>query len=109
MRLILPVLAIALAAPAAQASSPDAWVELKADAIKACQAASDLKDAEATRYWLYFEDKAAVLLESPAGAKASSGPPAPRLCLFDKKARTVEVQEAAQDPAPPQKDPPLAK
>ena len=88
--------AIVLAAPAL-ASTPAAWEQGMAQATRACLKASNLKGAASIGAPILFSDsagKTALLVTGrwrPAHMKNAR---ATLLCLYDRRTRTAETQEA---------------
>lgn len=102
MRLMLAV-AVLLAVPAG-AATPEAMAQGMSDARAACRKASDLKNAAALGNPVVFSDdagKTAVLVTGIWRPKHMKGARATMLCLYDRRARTAEVQEARKWSAPP--------
>ncbi|MBC7519912.1 MAG: hypothetical protein H7268_02285 [Sandarakinorhabdus sp.] len=91
------VLAAALFAVPALASSPDAMKAGLADAARACRKASNLKSAATVGAPILFSDvagKTAVLVTGTWRPAHMKGARARMLCLYDRAARTAEAQEA---------------
>jgi hypothetical protein len=94
--LVAAPIAMALAAPAL-ASSDAAWEKGMAQATRACLKASNLKGAAIAGAPILFSDsagKTALLVTGrwrPAHMKNAR---ATMLCLYDRRARTAETQEA---------------
>lgn len=96
MRLLLAVAAFSVAAPAA-ASSPQAWAQGMMQAKAACHKASELKNAATLGQPLLFSDtngKTAILVTGTWRPAHMKNARATMLCLYDRKTRTAEIQEA---------------
>ena len=94
MRLFIT--AILLASPAV-ASTPEAMALGMTEAKAACRKASDLKNAAVMGKPVMFSDaagKTAVLITGNWRPRHMKGARAVMLCLYDRAARTAEVQEA---------------
>lgn len=90
----------ALSASVASASSPDAWAEFDAQVTKACVAASGIRNARPSPI-VGFDDRVGTVAMLVSDRKR--GGSAPKLCLYDKRARKAFVDEAADWSAPPQR------
>lgn len=96
MRLIFAV-ALIIAAPAA-ASTADSMAQGISEAKLACRKASDLKNAAAPAKPVMFSDtagKTAILVTGTWRPAHMKNKRATMLCLYDRAAKTAEVQEAA--------------
>ncbi|GGE15376.1 hypothetical protein GCM10011529_22240 [Polymorphobacter glacialis] len=99
IKLATPVLAVAVlavAAPAA-ASSDAAWDKGMAQASKACIKVSNLRQAAIIGQPILFSDdsgKTALLVGGRWRPAHMKGARATMLCLYDRKMRTAETQEA---------------
>lgn len=85
----------AAAVTAAQASSPDKWAELLQRASAACAKASELKGAVAGKP-VDFSDKVLVIVDGTWPQAHMRNAPARFACLYDKRTKTAEAQEAAR-------------
>jgi hypothetical protein len=101
MRFILSALpllvpaAVALCAPA-QASSTAAWTAGESAARNACVKASGLKDAAASAP-VHFSDRTAqdvILVTGRYPQAFMKGKTGTMLCLYDRRAKKAETQEA---------------
>jgi hypothetical protein len=98
----------ALAAGAALASTPQAWGEYDAEVLRACVAASSLRNAHAAGQRVDFDDTvgySALVLAGHYPQPHMKHQPGRELCLFDRRTRTAVVSEAdgitrAKSPAP---------
>jgi hypothetical protein len=105
-RPVLPALAQLVAAAAvvvaaapgmARASSPDAWAALERDASRACAAASGLRNPLVTGTTIRFDDTLGVDARLVSGTWPQphmKGAQALMLCLYDRRARRAQVQDA---------------
>ena len=90
------LIACALFTGAAQASSPDAWEQHRKQVVKACLAASQLKDAHARSKPVEFDDQvgySALLIEGRYSQAHMKGRTGTELCLYDKKHQRAHVSE----------------
>lgn len=104
MRLVLAACLFATVVPAA-AATPAAMAQSLTDAKAACRKASDLKNAATLGTPVLFSDtigRTAVLVTGIWRPPHMKGARATMLCLYDRAARTTEVQEAKRWTAPPQ-------
>lgn len=102
MRLLLVAVALLGGVPAA-ASTADAWAQGMTEAKAACRKASELRNAATLGKPLLFSDasgKTAILVTGTWRPAHMKGARATMLCLYDRAARTAEVQEAAKWTAP---------
>jgi hypothetical protein len=93
--LALQVMTLAFAAPAS-ASSPIAWSEAASAARNACVKASGLDDAAASAP-VHFSDRIAqdvILVTGHYPQKLMKGKPGTMLCLYDRRSKRAETQEA---------------
>lgn len=90
------LLACVLFTGAAQAASPEAWIQYRKQVVKACLAASQLKDAHARSKPVEFDDQvgySALLIEGrypQAHMKSQKGT---ELCLYNKQHQQAHVSE----------------
>lgn len=101
---LLAVAAAVAAAPGrAGASSPDAWAALERDASRACAAASGLRNPVVTGTTIRFDDTLGVDARLVSGTWPQphmKGAQALMLCLYDRRARRAQVQDAEAWRAP---------
>jgi hypothetical protein len=100
MRLALIAAAALLAAPA-QASSPAAEAEGNREAQAACLKAADLRDAKISGRAIAFSDdtgKTAMLVTGRWKPAHMNGARATMLCLYDRRSKRAEAQEAYRWP-----------
>ncbi|MGN6121983.1 MAG: hypothetical protein ACTHOJ_03395 [Sphingomonas oligoaromativorans] len=95
---LLPLLAsaIALLSAPATASSTVAWTAGESAARNACVKASGLNDAAASAP-VHFSDRTAqdvILVTGRYPQKFMKGKPGTMLCLYDRRAKKAETQEA---------------
>ena len=89
----------ALAPLAAQASSPDAWAQYEQTVVKACVAASGLKDAKPVGRTIQYDDRVPVTALVLAGRYPQAhmkNAPGRELCVWDRAAKKAYVSEADQ-------------
>jgi hypothetical protein len=87
----------ALLGGAALASTPQAWKAYDAEVLKACLAASSLRNAHATGQRVDFDDAvgySALLLAGSYPQPHMKNRSGRELCLFDRRTRTATVSEA---------------
>lgn len=81
----------------ALASTPQAWSEYDAEVLKACVAASSLRNARAAGQRVDFDDAvgySALLLSGHYPQPHMKNQPGRELCLFNRRTRTAVVSEA---------------
>jgi hypothetical protein len=81
----------------ALASTPQAWSAYDSEVLKACVAASSLKDAHAAGRRVDFDDAigySALLLAGNYPQPHMHNQPGRELCLFDRRTRTATVSDA---------------
>ncbi|MEE1926048.1 hypothetical protein V0R50_29060 [Pseudomonas sp. 148P] len=91
-----PILALLLLAPLAHASSDQAWAEHDKQLLKACTAASQLKDVRALGKSAEFDDRSgysALLLQGRYPQKHMNNRKGSELCLYDRRQKTAYVTE----------------
>ncbi|MHA6197240.1 hypothetical protein ACX3YG_23035 [Pseudomonas wadenswilerensis] len=91
-----PILALLLLAPLAHASSDQAWAEHDQQLLKACSAASQLKDVRALGKSAEFDDRSgysALLLQGRYPQKHMNNRKGSELCLYDRRQKTAYVTE----------------
>ncbi len=96
MRIFMSLILLATATPAL-ASSEAAMRKGERDATKACLKASGLRDAASFGKPLMFSDKTrqtALLVTGHWRPKHMKGAKARMVCLYDRRHKTAEVQEA---------------
>jgi hypothetical protein len=100
-RTALPTLlqaVVLLAVPGvATASSPGSWTALERDAARACVLASSLRDAVVLESTVRFDDSVGVDARLVRGTRPQphmKGAQVLMLCLYDRKARLAQVQDA---------------
>ncbi len=94
--LSLLVTATLAVTPPVSASSPIAWSEAVSAARNACVKASGLNDAAASAP-VHFSDRIAqdvILVTGHFPQKAVKGKPGTMLCLYDRRTKRAETQEA---------------
>jgi hypothetical protein len=87
----------ALTAGATLASTPQAWKAYDAEVLKACLAASSLRNAHAAGQRVDFDDAigySALLLAGSYTQPHMKNRSGRELCLFDRRTRTATVSEA---------------
>ena len=98
LRGIVLVAALPLATPgAASASSPASWAALERDAARACAAASGLRNTVVSAATVRYDDTLGIDARLVSGTWPQphmKGAPALLLCLYDRKARRAQVQDA---------------
>lgn len=97
-RLLAAAIAVAAASGMAGASSPDAWAALERDAARACAAASGLRNAVVEESTVRFDDSVGIdarLVRGTWPQPHMKGAQALMLCLYDRRARSAQVQDAA--------------
>ncbi len=90
------ILALLLLAPLAHASSDQAWAEHDKQLLKACTAASQLKDVHALGKSAEFDDRSgysALLLQGHYPQKHMNNRKGSELCLYDRRQKTAYVTE----------------
>jgi hypothetical protein len=90
-------LAAAAACGVALASTPQAWSDYDAEVLKACIAASLLKNPHAAGQRVDFDDAtgySALVLAGHYPQPHMKNQPGRELCLFDRRTRTAVVSEA---------------
>ncbi len=93
----LLALAGALPATPSAASSPSAWSALESDAAKACAAASGLRNPVVSATTVRYDDTLGVDARLVSGTWPQphmKGSQALMLCLYDRRARRAQVQDA---------------
>ena len=86
----LAVLSLALAAPAAHASSPDAWEEFRADVEKSCRAS--LPEALGTpTVFVEPTGTQSFGIAAVEGLSPEAKSQITYVCIYDKEKKTVEV------------------
>jgi hypothetical protein len=93
------VLTGAFVASAAPASSPAAWKDYDQRLMKACVAASGLKDVKPVGGSIQYDDRVPVTALVLAGRypqKHMGNRPGRELCVWDRKAEKAYVSEADQ-------------
>lgn len=91
-----PILALLLLCPLAHASSDQAWAEHDKQLLKACSAASQLKDVRALGKSAEFDDRSgysALLLQGRYPQKHMNNRKGTELCLYDRRQKTAYVTE----------------
>ena len=91
-----PILSLLLLAPLAHASSGQAWAEHDKQLLKACTAASQLKDIRALGKSAEFDDRSgysALLLQGRYPQKHMNNRKGSELCLYDRRHKTAYVTE----------------
>lgn len=91
-----PILSLLLLAPLAHASSDQAWAEHDKQLLKACTAASQLKDIRALGKSAEFDDRSgysALLLQGRYPQKHMNNRKGSELCLYDRRHKTAYVTE----------------
>jgi len=86
-------------ASAAWASAPGAWKDYDQRLMKACVAASGLKDAKPVGGPIHYDDRVPVTALVLAGRypqKHMKNRPGRELCVWDRKAEKAYVSEADQ-------------
>lgn len=81
----------------AVASSPGAWAAVEREAARACAAASGLRDPVVSDSTVRFDDSLGVDARLVRGAWPQphmKGAQALMLCLYDRRARRAQVQDA---------------
>jgi hypothetical protein len=99
----------AAVAGVALASTPQAWSDYDAEVLKACAAASSLRNPHAAGQRIDFDDVtgySALLLTGHYPQPHMKNQAGRELCLFDRRTRTAVVSEAdglvhPKTPAPP--------
>jgi hypothetical protein len=79
------------------ASTPQAWSAFDQEVLKACTAASSLRDVRAAGERVDFDDRvgySALLLIGRYSQPHMNHLAGRELCLFDKRTRTAEVTDA---------------
>jgi hypothetical protein len=102
------ILAAALVTSGAAASTPQAWSEFDAEVLRACVAASALKNPRAAGERVDFDDAlgySALLLAGHYPQPHMKNQSGRELCLFDRRTRTASVSGAdgilgGKSPAP---------
>jgi hypothetical protein len=87
----------ALPGTPAAASSPSAWSALESDAAKACAAASGLRNPVVSATTIRYDDTLGVDARLVSGTWPQphmKGAQALMLCLYDRRARRAQVQDA---------------
>lgn len=97
-----PILLAACLATPALASSPSAWAKGDRAAVKACLAASGLRDGRASERVLFGDatGRTAMLVRGRWPRRHMGGGPGVMLCLYDRRTRTAEAAEAKGWSAP---------
>jgi hypothetical protein len=88
---------VAAAAGSAVASTPQAWSAYDAEVLKACAAASSLRNPHAAGQRVDFDDAtgySALLLAGTYPQPHMKNQPGRELCLFDRRTRTAVITEA---------------
>ena len=95
MRLALTTAAlVALAASAAQASTPGSWNDLRVRSDKACiAAAQELRNVRVTAYGDTFQSVTVSSLEGVYKPRHMKGARGKATCVFDKRGGRAEVRE----------------
>ena len=91
-----PILALLLLAPLAHASSDAAWAEHDKQLLRACTAASQLKDVRALGKSAEFDDRSgysALLLQGRYPQKHMNNRKGTELCLYDRRQKSAYVTE----------------
>lgn len=104
MILVAIPVALALAAPALAASTA-AWEKGMSQATRACQKASNLKNAAIVGQPILFSDdsgKTALLVTGRWRPAHMRNARATMLCLYDRRTRKAEAQEALRWSVAPQ-------
>lgn len=104
---------VTAAAGSAAASTPQAWSAYDAEVLKACAAASLLKNPHAAGERVDFDDAtgySALLLAGTYPQPHMKNQPGRELCLFDRRTRTAVIAEAdglarAKSAVPPRGNP----
>ena len=79
------------------ASTPQAWSAYDAEVLKACVAASSLRNPHAAGQRVDFDDSigySALLLSGSYPQPHMKNQPGRELCLFDRRTRTAVIAEA---------------
>lgn len=87
----------------ATASSPGAWTAVEREAARACAAASGLRDPVVADSTVRFDDTLGVdarLVRGTWPQPHMKGAQALMLCLYDRRARRAQVQDAEPWRAP---------
>lgn len=90
------ILALLLLAPLAHASSAQAWAEHDKQLLRACSAASQLKDVRALGKSAEFDDRSgysALLLQGRYPQKHMNNRKGTELCLYDRRQKNAYVTE----------------
>lgn len=90
MKTAASLIALAILASSAHASSPEAWAELHKRATAACLKASDLKKPKAGKP-VDFEDKVLLFIDGTWPQPHMKNAPARFVCLYDKRTRAAEA------------------
>ncbi len=88
---------LAAASPYCAASTPQAWSAYDQEVLKACIAASSLRDARATGERVDFDDRigySALLIVGHYRQSHMNNRRGRELCLFDRRTRTASVSDA---------------
>jgi hypothetical protein len=79
------------------ASTPDAWSAYDQEVLKACVAASSLREARPAGARVDFDDRigySALLIVGHYPQPHMNNQPGRELCLFDRRTRTASVSDA---------------
>ncbi|WP_342649675.1 hypothetical protein [Pseudomonas sp. REB1044] len=90
------LIALAMTAGAAHASSSDAWNAYRQQMVKSCLAASQFKDAHALGKPAEFDDRtaySALLIEGVYKPKHMKNQTGTELCLYDRARQQAYVTE----------------
>jgi len=90
------ILSLLLLAPLAHASSDQAWAEHDKQLLRACTAASQLKDVRALGKSAEFDDRSgysALLLQGRYPQKHMNNRKGTELCLYDRRQKSAYVTE----------------
>ncbi len=90
------ILSLLLLAPLAHASSDQAWAAHDKQLLRACSAASQLKDVRALGKSAEFDDRSgysALLLQGRYPQKHMNNRKGTELCLYDRRQKSAYVTE----------------
>ncbi|HCN45588.1 MAG TPA: hypothetical protein DIT18_07975 [Pseudomonas sp.] len=90
------ILTLLLLAPLAHASSDQAWADHDKQLLRACTAASQLKDVRALGKSAEFDDRSgysALLLQGRYPQKHMNNLKGTELCLYDRRQKSAYVTE----------------
>jgi hypothetical protein len=91
------VVGLAAAWTCCAASTPEAWSAYDQEVLKACVAASSLRDARPAGTRVDFDDRigySALLIVGHYPQPHMRNQPGRELCLFDRRTRTASVSDA---------------